>query len=244
MDNNEFKNESIEVLEKEMDFKSATLSEKITYFFTKPSLLFKTKIDKPSYGINFLILCIITVIYNIVNSIILKPQIEELMNESLSGLDAQSAGVATSISKFATSPILSGITSALGFVISVFFLSLIYWALTKLFKGEGSYSNMVSTFLLASYASATGMLVKIVYMLITKNAIGSSSLKTPSLISTLTAKYDIFQVWYYVLLVIGISVVFKISKKKSFAVVLIIFLIGLSLTLGGFAITAASNAMR
>lgn len=232
-------NESVEIQEEEFDTKNLSFSEKINIFFTKPSLLFKPKIEKPSYAKNFWILCVITVIYNLINTMVTKTKTDELMNEMVKGMDAQTAEITKGITGFFSSPIVGSITTIIGFAILVYLASLVYFLLAKLFKGEGKYSHMVSTYLLASYPIAVGQIVKIIYMLVTKNPIGYNAKITPTLASTLMSQFEIFTLWKLVLLVIGISTVFKISKKKSATIIIILFLIGLGFAL--FSFSAATS---
>lgn len=237
-------NESVDIQEEEFDTKTLSFSEKINIFFTKPSLLFKSKIDKPSYAKNFWILCAITIIYNIVNTIVTKTRNDELMNEMVTGMDAQAVELTKGITDFFTNPIVGSIFTIIGFVILVYFASLIYFLLTKLFKGEGKYSHMVSTYLLASYPIAVGQIVKIIYMIITKNPIGYEATADPTLASTLMSNFEIFKLWKLLLLAIGISTVFKMSRKKSATIIIIVFLIILGFSLFSFSATTAMAGLQ
>lgn len=237
-------NESVEVQEEDFDTKNLSFSEKINIFFTKPSLLFKPKIEKPSYAKNFWILCAITVIYNLINTMVTKTKTDELMNEMVKGMDAQTAELTKGITGFFSNPIVGSILTIIGFVILVYFASLIYFLLAKLFKGEGKYSHMVSTYLLASYPIAVGQIVKIIYMLVTKNPIGFEAQANPTLTSTLMSKFEIFVLWKLVLLVIGISTVFKMSKKKSATIIIIVFLIVLGYSLFTFSAATSIAGMQ
>ena len=58
-------------------------------------------------------------------------------------------------------------------------------------------------------------------MAITNNPVGVKALAKPTLLNGFLDSFDIFNIWQIVLLTIGISVVGKISKKKSFAIVAI-----------------------
>lgn len=232
-------NESVEIQEEEFDTKNLSFSEKINIFFTKPSLLFKPKIEKPSYAKNFWILCAITVVYNIITTMVTKTKSDELMNEMVKGMDAQTAQISKGIAGFFSNPIVESFGTIIVFTIGVYLASLVYFLLAKLFKGEGKYSHMVSTYLLASYPIAVGYIVKIIYMLVTKNPVGYNAKITPTLSSTLMSNFEIFGLWKLVLLVIGISTVFKISKKKSATIIIILFLIGLAFSL--FTFNAATS---
>ncbi len=71
---------------------------------------------------------------------------------------------------------------------------------------------------------------KAIYMLISKKAVGINAILNPSVKNTLMANIDIFNIWYYVLLGIGIYAMGKTSKKKAIILTIILAILSIGFT--------------
>lgn len=123
------------------------------------------------------------------------------------------------------------ITAALVTVASWFLGTLILWGITKIFKGEGGYKQMLSV---TGYAAVISALATIVTIAVTRvtgvfNQVSYTSLASflpemkGSFLYGVAKGIDVFNIWYYVVIAIGTTVVSKLSKNKVFLIVACIF---------------------
>jgi hypothetical protein len=200
-----------------------TFGQKLKFYFTKPGKVFAEYIEKPKHLVNLLILAVITCITSIMSVLATKDSVSKLLDEQLKGMDPSVAEMTRSITNVTTSPLVAAITGLIGLLIFVYLSSAIYLGLTKLFKGEGTYSQMVATYILAYFPVAIGKFISAAYSLVNKKPILNT--KGMGIGDTLINAFNVFGLWRIVLFAIGISVVFKLSKKKSAAIVIIIWAI-------------------
>ena len=211
-----------------------TFSEKVKNFFIHPTKVFAQYEEKPTYIIKFVILCIVSAIYAAIQSAMAKPYLEKYYNNLTKGMDPQQADMfKKTIGAFSSTPVIV-ITTIISTIIVVLIASLIYMLFIKAFKGKIKYGQVISIYTTAYMAVAVGSIIKIIYMLISKKPLNISAQTNPTLLSTITASYDIFSIWEMVLMVLGISTVAKISKKKSAVIVIIMFIILILITVGSF----------
>lgn len=137
------------------------------------------------------------------------------------------------------SPALKIGSGLIGVLIAVFGAALLIFIIFKISKVALSYQQTVTLYLVAGLSTCIGSMFKAIYMLISKKAVGINAILNPSVKNTLIANIDIFNIWYYVLLGIGIYTMGKTSKKK--ATILTIILAILSI---GFIVLTASLTMN
>ncbi len=137
------------------------------------------------------------------------------------------------------SPALKIGSGLIGVLIAVFGVALLIFIIFKISKVALSYQQTVTLYLVAGLSTCIGSMFKAIYMLISKKAVGINAILNPSVKNTLIANIDIFNIWYYVLLGIGIYTMGKTSKKK--ATILTIILAILSI---GFIVLTASLTMN
>jgi len=198
--------------------KSLTLVEKLKFFFIKPQKLFEQFIEKPKYLINLIIIAIISSITSVVSSKVSKKIVQETMDQQIQGIDPSAAQMAKGITDIMTSPVVVIITGIISLLILIYLSSAIYFALAKMFGGNGTYKQMVSTYVLAYYPVAVGNLISAISKLNTNSITANVTIG-----DALIKAFNIFGLWRMVLLAIGISVVFKLSRKKAAIIVIIIW---------------------
>ena len=202
-----------------------TFGEKVKNFFVHPTKVFAQYQEKPTYIIKIVVLCIVTAIYSAVEAIMSKPYLEKYYNNLTKNMDPQQADtVKKTISAFSSTPVIV-ITAIITTIIMIFIAALIYMLFIKALKGQIKYGQVVSIYTTAYMAVVIGSIIKIIYMLMSKKPIGISAQTNPNYLNTITKSYDIFTIWEMVLMVLGISTVAKISKKKSTIIVVVLFLI-------------------
>ncbi|OSB18364.1 YIP1 family protein [Clostridium sporogenes] len=212
-----------------------TLKEKFKFFFTSPSKLFEHYRENPKFGILFLITTICAIIYQLIRSNLTKEIVKKQMEKQFEGLDPQALEMTKKTMDTMNSPALKIGSGLIGVLIAVFGAALLIFIIFKISKVALSYQQTVTLYLVAGLSTCIGSMFKAIYMLISKKAVGINAILNPSVKNTLIANIDIFNIWYYVLLGIGIYTMGKTSKKK--ATILTIILAILSI---GFIVLTAS----
>ncbi|WP_434305168.1 Yip1 family protein [Clostridium botulinum] len=216
-----------------------TLKEKFKFFFTSPSKLFEYYRENPKFGILFLITTICAIIYQLIRSNLTKEIVKKQMEKQFEGLDAQALEMTKKTMDTMNNPALKIGSGLIGVLIAVFGVALLIFIIFKISKVALSYQQTVTLYLVAGLSTCIGSMFKAIYMLISKKAVGTNAILNPSVKNTLIANIDIFNIWYYVLLGIGIYAMGKTSKKK--ATILTIILAILSI---GFTVLTASLTMN
>ncbi|ENK0839895.1 Yip1 family protein [Clostridium sporogenes] len=216
-----------------------TLKEKFKFFFTSPSKLFEHYRENPKFGILFLITTICAIIYQLIRSNLTKEIVKKQMEKQFEGLDPQALEMTKKTMDTMNSPALKIGSGLIGVLIAVFGAALLIFIIFKISKVALSYQQTVTLYLVAGLSTCIGSMFKAIYMLISKKAVGINAILNPSVKNTLIANIDIFNIWYYVLLGIGIYTMGKTSKKK--ATILTIILAILSI---GFIVLTASLTMN
>ncbi|MDP4147094.1 MAG: Yip1 family protein [Bacillota bacterium] len=222
----------------ENNIQQLSFGEKIKNFFIHPSRVFEQYKEKPTFWLKLIVFLLVGVIMSIITTIKSRPEMEKYMTETLkkAGGGLQTADSVKQIVAISTNPVLIGVMGLITFVVVVLIASLIYFGLIKLLKGQIKFSQMLAVYTLASMPVVIGDIVKTIYMLAANKSIGSDKYH-PSYMNTLTSNLDIFIIWQIVLLIIGISTVSGISKKKSTALVLILNVLSILLALVSVAFT-------
>lgn len=199
-----------------------SIDKKIVYFFKKPGIIFSEFIEKPKYLWTMLLIILINIIYGIMQMTtsidILKKSITDKFKEAAAG--TSQALIEKSI-EYATSIPIQTVTIIITTIIGIYLASLVYMGLARIFGSKIKYKQIVSVYCLSMLSITIGKIIKWLYMAITSNPLGVKALTKPTLLNGFLDNFDIFNIWQIVLLTIGISVVGKISKKKSFAIVAI-----------------------
>ena len=222
-----------------------TLGEKVKNFFVNPQKLFEYYKENESYGIRLLIVVLCSSITAFIAGLASKDTLQGVVSESAKGMDPSTAAIVQKVGGVATSPILLAIMALLGTIIAVYFMSLVYFLIAKIFKSTATYRQMVGVYLISYFPLLIGGIIKTVYDAIINKpvdlAAAAEAAANVTLVDTLISKLNVFGIWQMVLLVIGIAVVGSISKKKSAAVVIIIWAIGLAFGMMG---VASRNALE
>ncbi|WP_434283957.1 Yip1 family protein [Clostridium botulinum] len=207
-----------------------TLKEKFKFFFTSPSKLFEYYRENPKFGILFLITTICAIIYQIIHSNLTKEIVKKQMEKQFEGLDPQALEMTKKTMDTMNNPALKIGSALIGVLIAVFGVALLIFIIFKISKVALSYQQTVTLYLVAGLSTCIGSMFKAIYMLISKKAVGTNAILNPSVKNTLIANIDIFNIWYYVLLGIGIYAMGKTSKKKAtiLTIILAILSIGAS----------------
>lgn len=217
-------------MENEVKVEKMSLGEKIKKFFIKPSELFAQYKETPKYGMLFLIIGIVTFIITLISRL----EIGSISKEQIMGStqNAQAAEIAYNLTNSPVLIIITAVFAVIGVYIVIYIVAFIYYLFVKLFKGNIRYNQMVSIYSLSYMAVLIGSIIKILYSLIAKKPIAdAASTATATATDVLINNLNLFGIWQMVLLVFGISEVSEVSKKKSIAIVLIIWVLAIGFSL-------------
>ncbi|MFT3745385.1 MAG: Yip1 family protein [Pyrinomonadaceae bacterium] len=134
--------------------------------------------------------------------------------------------------------------------ISFFIGALLYWLGSKAFGGTGSFMQNLSVWVYSGFPPAViGMIGNFIVMavksadeidlatsqrgLLNANPGFFIDGKSMPIVATLLSTFDLFAIWGWILAAIGLSTVNKMSKGASWALVILIILIGLGFRLLG-----------
>ena len=189
---------------------------------------------------------------------------EELQNQpgfEAGGVDVEQA------TTFATSPILTtvlpAIFAAIGRIFSWLLWSGALYLLASMVGGRSGFVQMLQVVIWAWLPYALRSILQAIYITITQTSINNQGLSgfanmptvdpsTPfavELPSTGTAvlyaflgQIDIYLFWYLALLVLGITAVTKLSRRKSIGLVLIVWVVFMAVRLIGTAVTTSLSS--
>ena len=148
---------------------------------------------------------------------------------------------------------ISGYTRyAIPIFILVSFLigGLLYWGGSKAFGGDGGFLHGLSVFVYSSFPPAVvGMIANFIVMALKSAdeidlALSQRSLVNANLgffvnghstpvLATLLGTFDLFSIWGWILAAIGLRITYRLSSGSSWAVVIIIALIGVAFRVAG-----------
>lgn len=141
---------------------------------------------------------------------------EEMINQALN------------ISKY--SGLIGG---AIGAVAMWFFSALILWVIIKICKGQGGYKQILSVTGYASVISALSIIVTIITTRLTGTYSIVSYTSLAALLPEMKGSFlygaaksiELFSIWHYIVIAIGLAAVSKLSKKKVYIIVACIFVL-------------------
>ncbi|EKN40548.1 hypothetical protein CFSAN001627_18843, partial [Clostridium botulinum CFSAN001627] len=183
--------------------------------------------ENPKFGILFLITTICAIIYQIIHSNLTKEIVKKQMEKQFEGLDPQALEMTKKTMDTMNNPALKIGSALIGVLIAVFGVALLIFIIFKISKVALSYQQTVTLYLVAGLSTCIGSMFKAIYMLISKKAVGTNAILNPSVKNTLIANIDIFNIWYYVLLGIGIYAMGKTSKKKATILTIILAILSI-----------------
>jgi len=228
--------------------KGMNVFDKIIGIFVSPQETFQEINKKPNWLVPFIIIVIVTLISQyLLLDITLNDQIEAMKARGMTGEQMQMA-----------QDRMQGPMKYIGFIVAPIFILLAWLILSGilLFTGNtvmGGKAKFVNVLAVVSWSSVIGIVQAALrtYLIISKGtSFGVTTslailLPTPqigeskTILYRLLSRFDIFTIWTLILWIIGLSVVYNFSTKKSATMVLtlwtiyILFVVGVGSLLGG-----------
>lgn len=209
-----------------------TMGQKLKYFFVRPVELFRDYKEKPAWGLNFIIIGLVTGIFTYLSRYVAKDAYTELFNSQLAKLSPEQAAAAQGSMALFDTPLMNAVTAAISVVyifILLLVLSLIYFGLIKLFKGKVKFKQVFAVYNLSYLVICIGLVLKLLYTYLTHKMTYFNL--QPNYTDALFNNLDIFILWQSILLVFGFSTVAEIDEKRSTAVVVLVWLGTLAVSL-------------
>ena len=116
-------------------------------------------------------------------------------------------------------------------VVMLLIYALVIWGIVKIFKGQGKFKQFLSITGYAAVISALATIVSIITTRVTGVFSDVSFTSIASLIPEMKGSFiygmskmiEVFSIWQYVVIAIGVTAVSKLSKKKVYIIIACIF---------------------
>ncbi|AGK55970.1 Yip1 family protein [Bacillus sp. 1NLA3E] len=134
---------------------------------------------------------------------------------------------------------MGAIGGMFGGVIMFFIAAALYKFCMVIMSNDTSYKRLLAVVIYSSIITSLGVLVNTLIALSLGGYEVSYTSMAPlfednKMLNAIAQSFDIFKIWYYAVLGIGLHIVTGISKNKAVTLVVIVFLIGVGLSsLGG-----------
>lgn len=193
------------------------ISEKIKCYFVNPKRFFQDSKKKSSWVILFLLI--------VISALVLQVKVFTITASGLdlgAGSGQDSAAIVAKVAM-----LVAVITGIIVSVVTIFLSSLVIRLCVKYaLKGDISYKQVLSVYCFSNIPIIILNLISIAIYSI----IGTSSIST-DLVTTLIRQVNPLTIWSVILMIIGISVVSKVSIKKSAGLFILLTLLSLTTTI-------------
>ncbi len=207
--------------------------------YLAPGRAFARLKEKPSWLVPLILVLIFNMLMAFVASQYVdwdkqrKAAVERMRERNMS--EEQIKQATEGMEKFYTSPVMRygvpAVSALIVGIISVLFLAVVYNVSLPLLGGTGDFKRTWAIVCNASLVVVPATIVRGLLVLLKRSAEVSTSLlaaapgiKQPFL-KGLLAQLDIFDLWKFVLIAIGLNVVFGLKGSKSYALVFAVWLV-------------------
>ncbi len=204
--------------------------KRVAGMFFWPGKVMDNLAERPRIAFPFIFLPVI----QLIAMLLMIPMYKEFVRNSTQDFITQRNIETTpeQLDKTVNAGMISGpVLGAIGVVITWVLGALILWGIIKLFKGQGSFKQILS---IAGYAGVITVLSTVVHVIKT-NITGVYDLLSYTSMAVLMPKMDgnfiygiakfldVFSIWHYAVIAIGVAAVSKMPKKKAYLIVAAIF---------------------
>ncbi len=228
-------NNEIEVV-KEMNF-----FQRVLGVIVSPEDTMKNLSNKPRVLFPIIMIALTPAILLLLNLQGYKEYIKEMNLQTFTKMNIEAT--AEMLEKQANTSLIGGMVGGPIFSIGGWLLgTLILFGIIKIFGGQGRYKQYLSV---TGYAYVIMVISSILTTIIsyiigsynpevsmTSLAILFSKDSVDSFIYTIFRQIEIFSIWHYVVIAIGVLVVSKVSKTKVYSIITAIYIIGMLIAAG------------
>ncbi|OAZ59494.1 Membrane protein YknW [Bacillus siamensis] len=214
-------------MEPNLEKNNTAVTEKPSIFgvITSPVVQFKRLREHPVIGLPLLIVIILVAAGSILRGLGMNYE-ELLTSSSLDGLTDDQIEMTKTIAKFG-----SIFGSIFGGIIALFIVPLIYWLCVKISGGVTTYKKMLSLGLFTAFITNIGLVINglVIYFTDAGSLYPVTSLASVipagDGVSVFLSAIDIFSIWSYILLALGLRYTGGISKKAGWISAIVLFVI-------------------
>jgi len=215
----------------------------------KPSRVFDWVRENPNWWVPAVVLVVISVIVAVVSAPL---GTEEALKQIQKNADQMPPEAIAQAKQMINSPVvvmLAVVGSFLGVAISLLIQSALLHLGASMFGGRSKFTVGITTVAYAGMPIALQQTIQSVYMIATgkiaksglSTLLSSDQINTP--LAALLGRIDIFSIWAIVLLVIGFSTTYQISKGKAAAISVGYWLLGTIIMVAFAAMGSAVSPM-
>ncbi|MCK4965388.1 YIP1 family protein [bacterium] len=225
----------------QVDEQESGVLDRIMGIFTSPRKTFQDINIKPTWAVPLILYVITIIIISVVNIDIIKLdqarilETKDMPQEQLEKIQAMSG-----------SPVMAYIqliAQVIGIVGITILFAAVLLGMSKMLKGNANFKKIFSIVTWSSLIAIIGAYVKMILIALKGTAYGvttSLSLflpmpeigQKPSFLFSILSQIDPFTIWQLGVLIIGLSVVNNFTTKKSFVIVLSLWVIWIIISLG------------
>jgi hypothetical protein len=244
-----------ELLEEEFEFNH---SDKMVGLFSEPSNMFSKLAKAPAKTMDWLIPLLIFIVVLSLSTIIMQsnPQIRYSMIEKQTEAieknfseavntgrmtqeqaDTQIESIRERMQEGGMAMLIPQIVGIVIFTFIVFFvLSGFYFLIARfVLKGEGPYGNAMVAYGLTFYIASVQVILQVIVAMLMSKMVSDLSVATfldmakTDFVGFLLGKLDLFSIWFYVVVGIGLAKMFKSDNTKKYVITVIALWFGFSL---------------
>ncbi|ACM59266.1 Yip1-like protein [Caldicellulosiruptor bescii] len=202
----------------------------LLYLIIRPSRVFEIVKEKGVFLEQFLLYVIATFVYQLILPSPSKEQIESWVRENMKNPPTQNLEMTVKTMQFSLSPAVRAFSSLFGAGLVIVIFSLVVLVIVKILKGNINFKKSFALVSTAILITILQYILHIAIFLIThKSPVDFLAAKDTSFAQVLAKTFNIFEIWYLVLLGIGVYVVAGLSKAKSVICSLVVAVINLLL---------------
>ncbi len=206
----------------------------------KPSSAFEWVKENPNFIIPMILILVVSIIFGVVSAPLATDLAQKQMQNGTTKLTPAQEGQAKQMMKFL--PIIAVFTGLFTAIIAIFIQAALMHLGVSMFGGSAKFTVSIATVAYAQIPIVLQQLLQSIYMA------ASGKMITPGLSALLSSRQqmgplgaflgriDIFGLWALLLLVLGFSITYKVSKGKAAAVAVGYWLIGTILAVGAAAL--------
>jgi len=207
--------------------------QKIIGVFFSPTKTFENIDRKPGWIVPVVVILLITVVISIVANPILMPLRKDKILERMEERGATREQMDQMLLRIDKSAKFGFVLAAIRLLIKLLLLTLTIWLIGKMvLGGDASYEKVFSVFTYSYLPWALGMVLVVILMIIQKSPNIHFSLatfmpdeKVGTFVYNLVRSIGVFSIWHFVVLAIGLSVIYKVPLNKNIGSIIVLFLI-------------------
>lgn len=202
----------------------------------EPSSVFKWAKDNPNFIIPVVLLVVVSIISGVISAPLAADLAQKKLQSGTTKLTPAQEGQAKQMMKFL--PYIAVVTGLFSVIFAIFIQSALMHLGMSMFGGSAKFTVGLATVAYAQVPIVLQQILQSIY------AVASGKIVAPGLsallpfgqqmgpLAAFLGRIDIFALWSIILLVIGFSATYKISKGKATVVVVGYWLLGTILAVG------------